>query len=278
MSSGRSLQDTTGSSVVLSLNQVLASRGTWVSSSGPCLLCLFRGHSLHVLFHSANFCDIIIGLQFVTFAHSLPISCFHSQLLLAWGALICHLWMCSGNNSSKLSLMSHGLYFCIFWLHHFMCQVIMASLIAQLMRNPPAMQETLVLFLGQEDRLEKGWAIHSSILGLPLWLSCWRIRLQCGRPGLIPGSGMAGEGKGPLQDSGWRSPQTVQSTGLRRVGQGSHGAACVLPEPGSLSGPTVPKSSFYFTPVSLHKHLPGGLVDQLGFLRYRKSPKATLTI
>ena len=46
-----------GSSVVLSLNKVLASRGTWVSSSGLCLLHHFRGHSLHVLFHSANSCD-----------------------------------------------------------------------------------------------------------------------------------------------------------------------------------------------------------------------------
>ena len=46
-----------------------------------------------------------------------------------------------------------------------------ASLIAQLVKNPPAMQETLVRFLDQEDSLEKGSATHSSILGLPLWLS-----------------------------------------------------------------------------------------------------------
>ena len=31
-----------------------------------------------------------------------------------------------------------------------------ASLISQLVKNPPAMQETLVQFLGQEDPLEKG--------------------------------------------------------------------------------------------------------------------------
>ena len=31
-----------------------------------------------------------------------------------------------------------------------------ASLIAQLVKNPPAMQETMVGFLGQEDPLEKG--------------------------------------------------------------------------------------------------------------------------
>ena len=42
-----------------------------------------------------------------------------------------------------------------------------ASLIAQLIKNPPAMQETPVRFLGQEDPLAMGWATHSSILGLP---------------------------------------------------------------------------------------------------------------
>ena len=46
-----------------------------------------------------------------------------------------------------------------------------ASLIAQLVKNLPAMKETPVQFLGQEDPLEKGEATHSSILGLPLWLS-----------------------------------------------------------------------------------------------------------
>ena len=35
---------------------------------------------------------------------------------------------------------------------------------AQLVKNPPAMQETHVKFLGQEDPLEKGMATHSSIL------------------------------------------------------------------------------------------------------------------
>ena len=33
------------------------------------------------------------------------------------------------------------------------------------------MQETPFLFLGWEDLLEKGQATHSSILGLPWWLS-----------------------------------------------------------------------------------------------------------
>ena len=34
----------------------------------------------------------------------------------------------------------------------------------QLVKNPPAMQETLVQALGQEDPLEKEMATHSSIL------------------------------------------------------------------------------------------------------------------
>ena len=46
-----------------------------------------------------------------------------------------------------------------------------ASLAAQLVKNPPAVQETPVRFLSWEDPLEKGQAAHSSILGLPLWLS-----------------------------------------------------------------------------------------------------------
>ena len=46
-----------------------------------------------------------------------------------------------------------------------------AFLVAQLVKNPPAMQETPVQFLGREDPLEKGQATHSSVLGLPWWLS-----------------------------------------------------------------------------------------------------------
>ena len=43
-----------------------------------------------------------------------------------------------------------------------------ASLVAQLVRNPPAMRETWVRSLGWEEPLEKGTATHSSILA-------WRI-------------------------------------------------------------------------------------------------------
>ena len=39
-----------------------------------------------------------------------------------------------------------------------------ASLVAQLVKNPPAMQKIWVRSLGWEDPLEKGRATHSSIL------------------------------------------------------------------------------------------------------------------
>ena len=66
--------------------------------------------------------------------------------------------------------------FCPVTLQTHRCQtscmdLIWACLIAQLVKNLPAMQETPVGFLGGEDPVEKGKATHSSILGLPLWLS-----------------------------------------------------------------------------------------------------------
>ena len=39
-----------------------------------------------------------------------------------------------------------------------------ASLVAQMVKNPPAMQETRVRYLGGDDPLEKGMPAHSSIL------------------------------------------------------------------------------------------------------------------
>ena len=46
-----------------------------------------------------------------------------------------------------------------------------ASLVAQTVKNPPAMQETWVQSLGQEDPLEEGMATPSSILA---WRIPWR--------------------------------------------------------------------------------------------------------
>ena len=46
----------------------------------------------------------------------------------------------------------------------------MASLVAQTIKNPPAMWETWVQSLGWEDPLEKGMVTHSSILA---WEITW---------------------------------------------------------------------------------------------------------
>ena len=45
-----------------------------------------------------------------------------------------------------------------------------ASLVAQLVKNPPAMRETWVQSLGQEDPLEKEMATHCSFLA---WKIPW---------------------------------------------------------------------------------------------------------
>jgi len=44
------------------------------------------------------------------------------------------------------------------------------SVVAQLVKNLPTMQETWVRSLGGKGPLEKGMATHSSIPGLPWWL------------------------------------------------------------------------------------------------------------
>ena len=55
-----------------------------------------------------------------------------------------------------------------------MCaQSLWCSLVAQLVKNLPAMHETLVLVLGQEDPVEKEMATHSCILA-------WRIPMDRG--------------------------------------------------------------------------------------------------
>ena len=53
-----------------------------------------------------------------------------------------------------------------------------ASLVAQMVKNQPVMQETWVWSLGWEDPLEKGKATHSSILA---WKIPWTVYSPCGR-------------------------------------------------------------------------------------------------
>ena len=51
--------------------------------------------------------------------------------------------------------------------------LLQASLIAQSVKNPPAMRLTWVQSLGWEDPLEKGKATHSSIL---VWTIPWTVQ------------------------------------------------------------------------------------------------------
>ena len=59
-------------------------------------------------------------------------------------------------------------------------------------------------FLGQEDLLEKGWATHSNVLGLPCGSAGKESACNVGDLASIPGLGRSpGEGKGyPLRYSG----------------------------------------------------------------------------
>ena len=52
-----------------------------------------------------------------------------------------------------------------------------------MVKNPPAMQETWVRSLGQEEPLEEGMATHSSILAwrIPMDRGAWRATVHGGR-------------------------------------------------------------------------------------------------
>ena len=70
----------------------------------------------------------------------------------------------------------------VFWVHTHLCNHVCdtwISLVAQTVKNPPAMRETWVWSLGQEDPLEKGMATHSIILA-------WRIHGQRSLMGYSP--------------------------------------------------------------------------------------------
>ena len=54
----------------------------------------------------------------------------------------------------------------------YLLQFSWASLLAQLVRDPPATQPTLVRFLGWEDCLEKGKTTHCSVLA---WRIPWTV-------------------------------------------------------------------------------------------------------
>ena len=90
--------------------------------------------------------------------------------------------------------------------------IIEASLVAWLVKNLPAMQETPVQFLGQEDLLEKGQVNHSSILGFPDGSADKESACKVGRPGFDPWVWKIPLEKGKATHSSilsWRIPWTI---------------------------------------------------------------------
>ena len=88
-----------------------------------------------------------------------------------------------------------------------------ASLVAQLVKNPPAMWETWVRSLGWEDPVEKGKATH------PGGSEVKASGCNAGHLGLIPGLGRSpGEGKGyPLQYSALENPMDGTVHGVTEI-------------------------------------------------------------
>ena len=96
----------------------------------------------------------------------------HSSVL-AWripgtGRLLgCCLWGCRvGHDWSDLAAAAAG--------------GLRASLVAQLVKNLIAMQETLVWFLGWDNPLEEGMTTHSSILAwrIPMNKGAWQVTVH----------------------------------------------------------------------------------------------------
>ena len=84
------------------------------------------------------------------------------------------------------------------------CIVLQASLVAQLVKNLPAMQETLIPFWVRKILCRRGGLLTPVFLGFPCGSATKESTCNVGDLGSIPGLGRSpGEGKGyPLQYSG----------------------------------------------------------------------------
>ena len=146
------------------------------------------------------------------------------QILYHWATCECHILI---GLSQLFHLLISGWpfgFFTFFWLlgkyllwtSMLLCgHAIWASLRAQLVKNLPAMRETLVEFL-RRDRLPT-----QVFLGFPCGSAGKESTCNAGDLGLIPGLGRSpGEGKGsPLQYSGLENSSSTQSMGSQRVRQ-----------------------------------------------------------
>ena len=122
-----------------------------------------------------------------------------------------------------------------------------ASLVAQLVKNPPGIPESPVRFLGQEDLLEKGQASHYSILFFPGCSAGKESNCNPRDLGLIPELGRSPE-EGKATHSSiltWRNQWTVQSMESQTVNT-TECLSFLL-----RSGSSVHLAAFFFLKITL---------------------------
>ena len=143
---------------------------------------LLASVSWHFLFLPVTY----ISLIFFGSSAKAPTSlCHHTQLFQPTHLLTLLYWM-NSTHIWGLNYISPVSFLNDFNKLQSPCWRAWASLVAQMIKNLPSVQETWVWSLGLEDPLDKGMATHSSILA---WRILWRE---------VPGG--------------------LQSTGLQRVG------------------------------------------------------------
>ena len=103
------------------------------------------------------------------------------------------------------------------------------KLISQLVKNPPAMQETPVQLLGREYKLERDRLPTPVFLGFPCGSADKESTCNTGDLGSIPGLGRSsGEGKGyPLQYSGLENSMDCIVHGVTKTWTGLSEAVSV---------------------------------------------------
>ena len=106
------------------------------------------------------------------------------------------------------SRMNQAYYILFLYFRYYYILSVLASLVAQTVKNPPAMWETWVRSLTREDPLEKGMATHSSILA-------WRISWTEEPGELGPGGGKESHTAERGSCGAWTSDLTLHSAKAR---------------------------------------------------------------
>ena len=108
-----------------------------------------------------------------TFKNQISMWIYFPHLCIFWNVTFISLYNCMIWVPFIFSVMFHLSPWCFSWQYytHLFNKFCNMGFPDISVTNPPAMQETPVRFLSREDPLENKQATHSSVLGLPLWLS-----------------------------------------------------------------------------------------------------------